>query len=227
VIRVEGLRKRYPRAPDEVLRGVDLEVEDGAFVSLVGRSGCGKSTLLHIIAALDRSFEGTVEVGGRDLATMSDREAAGYRRQTVGVVFQAYHLLDHLNCVENVALAARFGPRRSTAAERRATAEEALDRVGLRSAADRRPAELSGGERQRVSLARALFHRPRLLLLDEPTGNLDAATGNEILDLLTRLHADSGLTLLAATHDLSIESACSRLLRLENGALNGGPAVFQ
>jgi len=220
VIRISGLRKRYPGSEQDVLRGIDLEIAAGDFVSLVGRSGCGKSTLLNIVGGLDTDFDGTAVVDGRDLGSFGDRELARYRRDTVGFVFQAYHLLDHLSCAENVALAARFGAAAGPGPTgARSRAAEVLELVGLPGAADRRPARLSGGERQRVAIARALFNRPRLLLLDEPTGNLDTATGAEILDLLSSLHTDSALSILTATHDGAIEAAGRRLFRLSDGVL--------
>lgn len=221
MIRISGLRKRYPGSEIDVLEGIDLEIAAGDFVSLVGRSGCGKSTLLNIVGGLDSGYEGKVWVDGRDLGALGDRDLARYRRNSVGFVFQAYHLLDHLSCAENVALAARFGDAgASRAKNERARAEEILELVGLPGSADRSPTRLSGGERQRVAIARALFNRPRLLLLDEPTGNLDTATGAEILDLLSTLHNEMGLTLLAATHDGAIEAAGRRLLRMSDGLLN-------
>jgi len=223
VIHINGLRKQYPGSEHEAIRGIDLEIAAGDFVSLVGRSGCGKTTLLNIIGGLDSSFAGTVDIGGRDLGSLADVELATYRRRTVGFVFQAYHLLDHLTVAENVALAARFGPGDTPQpADQRTRAVEVLDLVGLPDSADRRPARLSGGERQRVAIARALFKRPRLLLLDEPTGNLDIVTGAEILDLLANLHTDFGLTILAATHDRTIEAAGRRLFRMSNGAMVDG-----
>jgi putative ABC transport system ATP-binding protein len=217
VIRIEGLRKRYRGTEREVLRGIDLEIADGDVVSLVGRSGCGKTTLLNIVGGLDGDYEGRVEVGGTRLSTLSDRQLARYRRREVGFVFQAYHLLEHLTCAENVALSARFG--RPDGGER-VRAHEVLDLVGLAGAADHRPTRLSGGERQRVAVARALYNRPRLLLLDEPTGNLDTDTGCELLDLLSELHTELGMTFLAATHDAAIESAGRRLMRMEDGAVH-------
>lgn len=219
VISISGLRKRYPGSEVDVLRGIDLEIASNDFVSLVGRSGCGKSTLLHIIGGLDSGYEGTIMVEGRDLGSFGDRELAGYRR-SVGFVFQAYHLLDHLSCAENVALSARFGGSGATATtDELGRASEVLDLVGLRDSTDRRPTRLSGGERQRVAIARALFGRPKLLLLDEPSGNLDTTTGTEILDLLSTLHTDFGMTIVAATHDLAIEAAGRRLLRMSNGVV--------
>jgi ABC-type lipoprotein export system ATPase subunit len=220
VISISGLRKRYPGAENDVLRGIDLEMAAGDFVSLVGRSGCGKSTLLNIVGGLDTVFEGEVVAGGRDLGSLTDRELARYRHRTVGIVFQSYHLLDHLSCAENVALAARFsGHEIGKRSSERDRAIEGLDLVGLRGSADHRPTRLSGGERQRVALARALFNRPPLLLLDEPTGNLDGATGGEILELLSTLHTDIGLTILAATHDTAIEASGGRVVHLTDGLL--------
>jgi putative ABC transport system ATP-binding protein len=223
VISIEGLRKRYPGAEVDVLRDVELELEEGDFVSLVGRSGCGKTTLLNIIGGLDTGYDGIVEIGGRRLDGLPDRELARYRLRSVGFVFQAYHLLDHLSCAENVALSIRFD--RSGHGNGRDRALEVLDLVGLAGAADRRPPRLSGGERQRVAMARALYNRPKLLLLDEPTGNLDTDTSAEILDLLTSLHADLGMTVLAATHDEAIETAGRRLIRMADGVLTENGVV--
>jgi ABC-type lipoprotein export system ATPase subunit len=220
VIRISGLRKRYSGSDQDVLGGIDLEMAAGDFVSLVGRSGCGKSTLLHIVGGLDAEFEGNVVVDGRNLGTLSDRESAAYRRRTVGIVFQSYHLLDHLSCAENVSLAARFAGRgRGGDPTERDRAIGVLELVGLGGFAEHRPTRLSGGERQRIALARALFNRPRLLLLDEPTGNLDAATGGEILDLLLDLHSKIGLTILVATHDTAIEATGNRVVHLVDGGL--------
>jgi len=220
VIRISGLRKRYPGSEVEVLRGIDLEIESGDFVSLVGRSGCGKSTLLNIVGGLDSGYEGKVIVEDRDLSSLGDGDLARYRRNSVGFVFQAYHLLDHLSCAENVALAARFGSSAtSESTDERGRAADVLDLVGLPGVADRRPTRLSGGERQRVAIARALYNRPSLLLLDEPTGNLDTSTGNEILGLLATIHRDLGMTILAATHDRAFEAAGRRLLRMSDGVL--------
>ncbi len=228
MIQISGLSKRYPELERNVLKGIDLEIEDGEFVSLVGRSGCGKTTLLNIIGGLDSVYEGSVRIDGRDIGALGDVELACYRRRTVGFVFQAYHLLDHLTVAENVALAARFGPGDTPQPkDQHARAAEVLNLVGLPGSSDRRPTRLSGGERQRVAIARALFRRPRLLLLDEPTGNLDTTTGAEILDLLATLHTDFGLTILAATHDRAIEDAGRRLLRMSDGVLLGNEGTAQ
>jgi ABC-type lipoprotein export system ATPase subunit len=229
VIRIRDLRKRYSNSDRDVLRGITLDIEGGRFVSVVGRSGCGKTTLLNIIGGLDTGWSGTVEVMGHQLRGLGDGELARFRRHSVGFVFQAYHLLDHLSCAENVALATRFARTDETTDHRagRGRAVEVLELVGLADASELRPTRLSGGERQRVAIARALFNRPRLLLLDEPTGNLDTATGAEIIDLLARMHAEGGLTIVAATHDPAIEYVGGLILRMSDGVLEprneGGP----
>lgn len=225
MITISGLCKRYPGSDGDVLKGIDLEIAAGDFVSLVGRSGCGKSTLLNIIGGLDTGYRGSITIDGRHLGSLGDRELAGFRR-SVGFVFQAYHLLDHLSCAENVALAARFGTSgESVTTDERVRAAEVLDLVGLSDSTDLRPTRLSGGERQRVAIARALFGRPGLLLLDEPSGNLDATTGGEILELLSTLHTDLGMTIVAATHDRAIEAAGGRLLRMSEGVLTENPGA--
>jgi ABC-type lipoprotein export system ATPase subunit len=224
VIRLEGVRKRYPGAEIDVLGGVDLTVEEREFVSIVGRSGSGKTTLLNLIGALDRDYRGVVEVDGRDLASLGDVELADLRNRTVGHVFQAYYLLDHLTCGENVAVASLFargeGRRSGSWVSRRA--EEVLDTVGLGSAGRRKPSTLSGGERQRVALARALFYRPSILLCDEPTGNLDVETGREIVELLKDLHRTGDMAIIAATHDEAISGAGGRVLWLRDGRISDG-----
>jgi ABC-type lipoprotein export system ATPase subunit len=219
VIRLEQVRKRYPGADIDVLRGVDLEVGAGEFVSIVGRSGSGKTTLLNLIGGLDSSFEGSVEVDGRALQGLQDDEIAAFRNRRVGFVFQAYHLLDHLTCGENVALAAMFarGEARRDGAWVRDRVSEVLASVGLADAVRRSPTTLSGGERQRVAVARALFHEPAILLCDEPTGNLDSETGREIVVLLGELHRRNGLTIVAATHDDAVSQASDRVVRLLGG----------
>jgi ABC-type lipoprotein export system ATPase subunit len=219
VIRLEGVRKRYPGADIAVLRGIDLTIEASDFVSIVGRSGSGKTTLLNLIGGLDTSYGGAIEIDGGDLRSFGDVELSDLRNRRVGHVFQAYHLLDHLTCRENVSLAALFarGERRRHASWVRRRAEDVLETVGLDGAGGRRPSTLSGGERQRVALARALFHRPAILLCDEPTGNLDLDTGREIVELLSDLHRNGDMTIIAATHDDAISTAGVRVLRLFEG----------
>ena len=219
MIRLEGVRKRYPGADTDVLRGLDLTIDSHDFVSIVGRSGSGKTTLLNLIGGLDTAYEGRVEVDGRNLRSFGDSEVSTLRNRTVGHVFQAYHLLDHLTCRENVSIASLFarGEKRRDAAWVRRRAEELLATVGLDGGGGRRPSTLSGGERQRVALARALFHQPAILLCDEPTGNLDLETGREIVGLLTELHRNGDMTIIAATHDEMIAAAGAQVLRLHDG----------
>jgi ABC-type lipoprotein export system ATPase subunit len=221
MITLEKVTKRYPGADVDVLAGIDLSLEAGDFVSVVGRSGSGKTTLLNLIGGLDGTFDGRVEVGGQDLRSLGDAGLSTFRNTVVGHVFQAYHLLEHLTCRENVAVAALFarGNDRKDASVTRRRADEALEVVGLGGAGRRRPSALSGGERQRVALARALFHRPSILLCDEPTGNLDLETGREIVELLESLHRRDRMTIVAVTHDETIAAAGARVLRLHDGQL--------
>jgi putative ABC transport system ATP-binding protein len=214
VARVSELRKRY--GAEDVLRGVSLTLDAGEWVALVGRSGSGKSTLLHVLGGLDRSYDGAVEVLGRELRALDDRALARFRNRDVGFVFQQFHLLDHLTVRENVLLPAWFADASRDAA--RARADEALDRVGMRDKVDARPGALSGGQKQRVAIARALLHQPKLLLADEPTGNLDSETGGAILDLFRALHRD-GLTLFVVTHEERVSQSAARVLRMTDGAI--------
>jgi len=228
VIRLEKISKRYPGAGIEALSKLDLTVAAREFVSIVGRSGSGKTTLLNLIGGLDRSYEGVMRVGNRDLRELDDAGLAEYRNLRVGQVFQAYHILDHLSCRENVALPALFardyGRRDGLGVRRRA--EEVLACVGLQGAGDRSPTTLSGGERQRVAIARALFRQPPILLCDEPTGNLDTDTGREVVQLLRQLHVEQEMTVVAVTHDPEVSEAGGRILRLVDGNLEewGGSA---
>lgn len=227
MIRLSGIRKRYHGSDVEVLCGVDLEVAEGEFLAVVGRSGTGKTTLLNLIGGLDSTFEGELEVAGRDLRALPDADLSDFRNRRVGLVFQAYHLLDHLSCAENVALAAHFarGGRAPGRGWARRRAGELLEAVGLPGAGARSASTLSGGERQRVALARALFFEPSILLCDEPTGNLDAATGHDVVELLRRVHAERGTTVIAATHDDAIAAAAGRVVELRDGRLQGGGDV--
>lgn len=217
IISLRGIRKAYRGGP-EVLTEVDLDIAEGEIVALMGRSGCGKTTLLNIIGGLDADFGGEARVAGLAIHQLADRELSEFRNTRIGFVFQAFHLLEHLNCFENVALPALFardgGPDQ---AERQARAEALLTRVGLEGVGRRYPGELSGGERQRVAIARSLFCRPRLLLADEPTGNLDARTGDAILEMFRNLNEEEGLSLVMVTHDEVVARAAHRVVRLESG----------
>src|SRR5262245_4646897 len=215
-VRTVGVEKAYRSPPVRALRGVSLEVSAGERVALLGRSGSGKSTLLHLLGGLDTPTAGGIVVDGRDLAAMRANELADYRRTTVGMVFQAFHLVPSQTARQNVELPLVFAGR--PARERRALAERALAAVGLAERARHRPVELSGGERQRVALARALVNGPRLLLADEPTGNLDAATADEVMRYLLSFAADNGTTLVLVTHDEALaQRATDRIIRLHDG----------
>lgn len=194
-----------------MLDSADLEVASGELVAVMGRSGSGKSTLLHILGGLDSQYQGDVTVAGVSLRGLNDAALSRFRNGTVGFVFQSFHLVPGLNALENVALPSFFG---ASGGDARA----ALERVGLSHKASRQPSQLSGGERQRVAIARALYARPKVLFCDEPTGNLDAATGAEIIALFESLNAE-GLTVLAVTHEERVSRAAKRVLRLESGKL--------
>jgi putative ABC transport system ATP-binding protein len=224
VIRARDIVKEYHDGDGTLVRvldGLSLEVEQGDFVAVVGPSGSGKSTLLHLLGGLDVHYAGEVEVGGVKLRGLRDRELAQFRNTHVGFVFQSFHLIANLSAVENVLLPSHFG---AASREERKRAEAMLDRVGLLSKKDRAPVRLSGGERQRVAIARALFTGPKLLLCDEPTGNLDAATGAGVIQLFNELHRE-GLTVLAVTHEDRMSSAARRVLRLKEGKLVEEPSV--
>ena len=216
VVAAERLVKEYPYAGDAVhaLCGVSLRVAAGEFVAIVGPSGCGKSTLLNVLAGIDPPTAGSVELLGRPLQRLSEAERSRLRLHAVGFVFQRFHLLAVLTAAENVELPmAEVGVPR---AERRRRTRELLDYVGLGPRAGHRPPQLSGGEQQRVAIARALANRPRLLLADEPTGELDRRTGEEILRLFERLHA-AGTTLVTVTHDAHVAERAGRVVEMADG----------
>jgi putative ABC transport system ATP-binding protein len=222
VIRLRGVTKSFRDGAGEVpvLRGVDLDVAAGEMVAIVGASGSGKSTLLYLAGALDRDFGGEIVVAGVPLAGLGAEARADLRNRAIGFVFQSFNLLPGLSAVENVMLPGVL--RRDGAeppARARARAVEALVDVGLADKAGQRPARLSGGERQRVAIARALFARPKVLLADEPTGNLDVATGEGVIRLFADLAA-AGLTVLVVTHEERVSGAASRVLHLAEGRLS-------
>jgi ABC-type lipoprotein export system ATPase subunit len=219
IIRLQGVSKAYHigKVVHRVLDSVDLEVAEGELLAIVGTSGSGKSTLLNVVGGLDRSFSGTARVAGNDLAQLADSELSHLRNREVGFVFQQFNLLEHLSCAENVALPAKFSRRVASDAEERANA--ALSRVGIGDRAGDLPANLSGGQKQRVAIARAIFNRPRLLLCDEPTGNLDTKTGRQIIELFTRLNEEDGITLVIVTHEARVSTAAHRVVRLEDGRI--------
>ena len=219
-VRLDEVSKRFRPAPGQVVTALDrvsLSVEAGSVVALVGPSGSGKSTLLHLVGAMDTADEGRIRVGERELTELSRRDQTAYRR-TIGFVFQRFHLLPALTVVDNVA--APLLPRRG-ATDVVPRARALLDAVGLDGKGDVLPSRLSGGEQQRVAIARALLSDPGLVLADEPTGNLDSATGAAIVDLLLRLREERGMTILVATHDRSVAERCDRIVRLADGRTVG------
>jgi lipoprotein-releasing system ATP-binding protein len=224
LIQVSGLQKIYQTARGTLtlFRDLNLQVEAGEMVAIVGQSGAGKSTLLHMLGALDTPSAGTVYCASTDVAKLSAREAAVFRNREIGYVWQFHYLLPEFSALENVAmpLLARGIAKR----EALGAAAKWLSEVGLADRSDHRPGELSGGEQQRVALARALVNNPRLLLADEPTGDLDETTASRVFDLIERLHASHGLTSILVTHNLELARRCTRALRLESGRL--GPLAY-
>ena len=223
LLEVRDLRKSY-RSGDgrlEVLRGVDFDLAAGEFVSIVGQSGCGKSTLLHLMGLLDAADSGTIALEGTRIDGLSTARRDRLRNTSVGMVFQAYHLLPEFDALENVLapLMVRHGMLDWMRVRRAArdTARDLLDRFGLGGRLRHKPRQLSGGEMQRVAIARALVTRPRVLLADEPTGNLDEATGGEILDTLCELNRADGLSIVLVTHDAAVARRADRIVRLAAG----------
>jgi len=220
VIRLRGIVKSFGEGGRvvRVLQGLDLDAAPGEMVAVVGRSGSGKSTLLYLVGGLDADFQGEAVVAGRTLGALPERERAAFRNAEVGFVFQVFNLLPQLTALENACLPAWFSRPALPRPEVRRRGREALARVGLSDLEGQLPGRLSGGQRQRVAIARALFAGPRLLLADEPTGNLDATTGEEIIGLFAGL-SRGGMTVLLVTHEERVSGAAGRVLRLEGGRL--------
>jgi putative ABC transport system ATP-binding protein len=218
VIELAGVERVFEVGEQQVhaLRGVELAIHDGAYVSVMGPSGSGKSTLLNIVGLLDRPSAGSYRLDGSDVTALSDQEQARVRSEKIGFVFQVFHLVPRLTAAENIALPmvlAGIAP-----AERKQRVERALAQFGLRERAGHRPAQLSGGQRQRVAIARATVMHPSVILADEPTGNLDRATGREVMAILDRLNA-AGVTLIVVTHDPEIGAHARRRLHMIDGAV--------
>jgi ABC-type lipoprotein export system ATPase subunit len=222
LLTARDLHKTYylGRRSLEVLRGVDVELRRGDFLALRGSSGAGKSTLLHLLGGLDTPSQGEIQLAGRDLASLSQRELARVRNEEVGFVFQSYYLLPELDALENVCLPGRMA--RMAAAEAESRGRMLLERVGLKERMEHKPYELSGGEQQRVAIARALINEPELILADEPTGNLDSHTGEEIIHLLCGLRSEKQTTLVIATHDAKVAARAPNVLELVDGKMKNG-----
>ena len=218
----ESLTQVYPSGGQEltVLRDVSFEIPAGEFLAIVGPSGSGKSTLLGLLAGLDRPRSGRVILDGQDLSALTEDGRARLRGEKVGFVFQSFHLIPTLTARENVQV-----PLELRGEEARVRADELLDRVGLAARAHHYPAQLSGGEQQRVALARAFSNRPRILFADEPTGNLDAATGQSVIELMDQLNRELGTTLVLVTHDTDLAGRARRMIRLMDGRVVGDSAA--
>lgn len=226
ILEVDGLIKQYDTGGSEpltVLQDLAMRVDVGEIVAVVGESGTGKSTLLHLLGALDRPTGGTVRFRGKDLFAKSDEELAAFRNRAIGFVFQFHHLLPEFTALENVAMPALIQHRSLTDVSPRA--RELLDMLGLADRAEHRPSALSGGEKQRVAIARALMNEPALVLMDEPTGNLDARTAEPLHEEIERLSQETQQTFVLATHNPALAAIAGRVLRLEHGRLREADSV--
>ena len=217
VLEIAGVSKIYPGSPPvTALTAVDLGIRTAERAAILGPSGSGKSTLLHVAGTLERPSGGSIRIGGQEVSALSDAELSAVRARRLGFVFQQFHLLDHLDAVQNVALGLLY--RGGQARARRAAAAAALDRVGLGRRLGHKPAQLSGGERQRVAIARAVVGHPDVVLADEPTGNLDSAAGEQIIDVLAGLAVD-GTAIVVVTHDPAVAAAMDRRVVMQDGRI--------
>ncbi len=220
MLKVKNLTKKFQSGDHTVnaVSDISFELPTGSFNAVVGKSGSGKSTLLSLLGALDKPTSGSIDVDGQNIVNIGDRKLIGYRRDKIGFIFQSYNLIPNLSAIENVMLPLEFAGIKS--AERRQRAAKLLKQVGItEDKFQRKPARLSGGEQQRVAIARALTNKPKLILADEPTGNLDSATGQVVIDLLKKLAKTENTTILAVTHDDGIAKQAERTFRLKDGKL--------
>ncbi len=218
MIKLQNIKKVYRTDTVETLavNDISLSINKGEFLSVMGPSGCGKSTLLNIIGLLDKPTNGNIQIAGEATGKLSDKELAKFRNKKLGFIFQSYHLINDLKVADNVQLPLLY--RASTGKERARFASEALEKVGLGNRMKHFPTQLSGGQKQRVAIARAIVGRPEIILADEPTGNLDSAMGNEIMDILLELNSKDGTTIIMVTHDENMAKKTHRLVRLFDGS---------
>lgn len=218
MIKLSQIEKVYTTKTIETLalNNINLDIMKGEFVSIMGPSGCGKSTLLNIMGLLDDPSTGQVEINGESFARFSDKQLAKFRNNTIGFIFQSYHLINDLSVIDNVELPLLY--RNVSSSERRKLASEALEKVGLANRMKHFPSQLSGGQKQRVAIARAIVGRPQIILADEPTGNLDSVMGNEVMNILLKLNEQEDTTIVMVTHDESMAQKTHRLIRLFDGS---------
>ena len=220
-IRMENITKSFDLNKNkvEVLKGINLQIADDEFIALMGPSGSGKSTLLGILAGIDSPTSGEIYIYGQDISKKKEDELARFRNENVGIVFQAYNLIPSLNAIQNVKAPLYAGKNKLTSKEIDERAKKLLDMVGLSHRDTHKPGELSGGEQQRVAIARALINNPKILIADEPTGNLDAKTGEEIMDLILKINKDMHLTIIMATHNEEIAKLADRVVNISDGII--------
>ena len=218
MIQLQNIEKVYRTDTIQTLalNSISLDIEKGEFLSIMGPSGCGKSTLLNIMGLLDAPSKGSIRIDEQSTANFNDKQLAAFRNKKLGFIFQSYHLINDLQVLDNVELPLLY--RDTTAKQRKQLATEALEKVGLSNRIKHFPTQLSGGQRQRVAIARAIVGRPEIILADEPTGNLDSAMGNEIMDILLQLNRDEGTTIVIVTHDEHMAKKTHRLVRLFDGS---------
>jgi len=219
VVKIENVIRTYKMGENEVqaLKGVSFEIQQGEFLAIMGPSGSGKSTCMNMIGCLDRPTSGTVQINGKLTSDMSEKELAILRNQTIGFVFQQYHLIPGMTVLENVMLPLKYQKKEKS--ERKVLAEKALASVGLSDRMNHRPHELSGGQKQRVAIARAMVTSPKILLADEPTGALDSTTGKQVMELFRQINKEQGTTIIIVTHDPGIGASMNRCIRILDGLI--------